>query len=417
MAKAPLATSPLAPQRFPNLMPIAGVDLAVAETNSRYKGRPDLLLVRLAEGTEAAGVFTRSKAPSAPVDWCRAALAAGGGHNARALIVNAGNANAFTGKAGRAAVEAVAAAAADKLGCAPQAVFQASTGVIGNPLDPAIITNELDGLMTRFSATDWTAAAAAIRTTDTFPKGACRIAHINGYPVVLNGIAKGSGMIAPDMATMLAFVFTNAAIPAAVLQAILGPAVERTFNCITVDSDTSTSDTLLAFATGANARHGAVSDAHDPRLDDFKAKFEELLRDLAHQVVRDGEGAQKFISITVRGAEDDRAARKIGLSIANSPLVKTAIAGEDANWGRIVMAVGKSGEAADRDKIAIDIGGQPVTRDGMVLPTYDETKATAHLRGREIDIVVDLGIGNGRATVWTCDLTHGYISINADYRS
>ena len=417
MAKGSLPVSPLAPARFPNLMPVAGVRLAVAETNSRYKGRPDLLLMTFAPGTAAAGVFTRSKAPSAPVDWCKAALARTGGRDVRALVVNAGNANAFTGKAGRATVETVAAALAAKLGCGPETILQASTGVIGNPLDPGIITSEIDGLLAAQGATLWEQAAEAIRTTDTFPKGACRIATIDGYPVVIDGIAKGSGMIAPDMATMLAFVATNAAIPAPVLQTILAAAADRTFNCITVDSDTSTSDTLLAFATGQNVRHDVISDANDPRLADFKVKFEDLLKDLAHQVVRDGEGAQKFIEITVTGAENDGAARKIGLAIANSPLVKTAIAGEDANWGRIVMAVGKSGEAADRDKIAIDIGGQPVTRDGMVLPSYDEAQATEHLKGQKIKIAVDLGIGPGQATVWTCDLTHGYISINADYRS
>ncbi len=412
-----LPRAPLAPERFPNLLPVAGVELATAATNSRYKGRDDLLLMVFAEGTAVAGVFTRSKAPSAAVDWCRTALAATGGANPRALVVNAGNANAFTGKAGRTTVETVAAAVAARLGCAPEAVFQASTGVIGNPLDPAIITNELDGLLSRLSATEWAAAANAIRTTDTFPKGACRIAHIDGYPVVINGIAKGSGMIAPDMATMLAFVATNAAIPAAVLQQILAKAVDRSFNCITVDGDTSTSDTLLAFATGQNVRHGAITAADDPRLDDFKEKFDEVLLDLAHQVVKDGEGAEKFVSIRVSGAEDDVAARRIGLAIANSPLVKTAIAGADANWGRIVMAVGKSGERADRDRLAIFIGGQQVTKEGMLSPDYDEARATEHFKGREIDILVDLGIGDGRAQVWTCDLTHGYISINADYRS
>src|SRR5690606_38219199 len=268
------------------------------------KGRDDLLLMVFAEGTTAAGVFTRSKAPSAAVDWCRAALEATGGVNPRTLVVNAGNANAFTGKAGKESVQAVAEALASRLGCAPEAVLQASTGVIGNPLDPGIIIGELDGLMSRLAATNWAAAANAIRTTDTFSKGSCRIAQIDGYPVVINGIAKGSGMIAPDMATMLAFVATNAAIPAAVLQQILVKSCDRSFNCITVDGDTSTSDTLLAFATGQNVRHGAITAADDPRLDDFKEKFDEVLLDLAHQVVKDGEGAEKFVSIRVTGAQD-----------------------------------------------------------------------------------------------------------------
>ncbi|MDA5192360.1 bifunctional glutamate N-acetyltransferase/amino-acid acetyltransferase ArgJ [Govanella unica] len=412
-----LPTSPLAPAQFPNLLPVAGVEFATTATNSRYKGRDDLLLAVFAEGTEVAGVFTRSKAPSAAVDWCRAALGVTAGKGVRALVVNAGNANAFTGRAGKATVEAVAAEVAATLGCAPHDVMQASTGVIGNPLDPAVITAHLPMLAGALGATAWDKAANAIRTTDTFPKGSCRIAEIDGYPVVIDGIAKGSGMIAPDMATMLSFVFTNAAIPAAVLQDILAGTVDRTFNCITVDSDTSTSDTLLAFATGQNARHQAITSFDDPRLDDFKVKFEEVLLELAHLVVKDGEGAEKFVTIRVSGAEDDRAARKVGLAIANSPLIKTAIAGADANWGRVVMAVGKSGEAADRDKIDIDIGGQPVTREGMVLPDYDEARATEHFKTRDVQIDVALGIGTGKATVWTCDLTHGYISINADYRS
>ncbi len=416
MAKE-LTRSPLAPERFPNLLPVAGVEFATVATNSRYKGRDDLLLVRFPDGAAAAGVFTRSKAPSAAVDWCRSALAATGGQDLRALVVNAGNANAFTGKAGKIAVDTVAAAVGDMIGASPDQVLQASTGVIGNPLDPRIITDELPRLHDAMTSTDWGKAANAIRTTDTFAKGSCRIAHIDGHAVVINGIAKGSGMIAPDMATMLAFVFTNAAIPAPILQSILAETVDRTFNCITVDSDTSTSDTLLAFATGSNIKHDVIRAVDDPRLADFKVKFEELLLELAHLVVKDGEGAEKFVTIRVSGAESDLAARKIGLAIGNSPLIKTAIAGADANWGRIVMAVGKSGEAADRDKIAITLGDQAVTRDGMVIDGYDEARATEHFKTRDIHIGVDLGIGSGQATVWTCDLTHGYISINADYRS
>ncbi len=412
-----IAKSPLAPARFPTMMPVAGVELATVATGSRYKGRDDLLLATFSEGTRVAGVFTRSRAPSAPVEWCKAQLAQGSNPTARALVVNAGNANAFTGRAGRETAEAVAGAVARTLGCAPGDVYQASTGVIGVPLPSAVITDHLDALAGNLDGEAWDRAASAICTTDTFPKGACDIARIDGHPVAIAGIAKGSGMIAPDMATLLAFMFTNATLPAAVLHEILADATDRSFNSITVDSDTSTSDTLLAFATGEDARHDAVTSADDDRLSEFREKFLKVALELAHQVVRDGEGATKFITLRVTGAEDDGAARKIGLAIANSPLVKTAIAGEDANWGRIVMAVGKSGEAADRDKLAISIGGQPVTRDGMVRPDYDEAKATTHLKGQDIQISVDVGVGQGTATVWTCDLTHGYISINADYRS
>ncbi|MEX1146950.1 MAG: bifunctional glutamate N-acetyltransferase/amino-acid acetyltransferase ArgJ [Sphingomonadales bacterium] len=412
---AVIKKSPLAPSGFPNMLPVAGVELATVATGSRYKGRDDLLLAVMAEGTAVAGVFTRSKAPSAPVDWCKAQLKRDG--RTRALVVNAGNANAFTGRAGTETTRTVADAVGARLGCAPEAVMQASTGVIGVPLPPAVITGHLDTLVSGLRSKAWHRAADAIRTTDTFAKGACEVATVDGEPVVISGVAKGSGMIAPDMATLLAFVFTNAAIPGGVLQTLLAAATDRSFNAITVDSDTSTSDTLLAFATGQNARHQPIADAGDERLGDFRAKFLKVLLDLAHQVVRDGEGATKFITIDVTGAEDDRAARRIGLSVANSPLVKTAIAGEDANWGRIVMAVGKSGEAADRDRLVIAIGGQCVTENGMVSPTYVEADAAAHLKGQNIHISVDVGVGEGRATVWTCDLTHDYIAINADYRS
>ena len=390
-----------------------GGRLAVAETGMKYRARPDLLLALFDAGTSVAGVLTRSKTASAPVDWCRKHLAHG---EARALVVNAGNANAFTGRAGDKAVRDIVSHVAKRAGCRQRDVYVASTGVIGEPLPAAPITSEIDALCDRASANDWAGAARAIMTTDTFPKLATQQTKLGGVTVRINGIAKGAGMIAPDMATMLGFVFTDAHLPPAVLQALLERSMARSFNAITVDGDTSTSDTVLAFATGA-AGGAAVSDPDDPKLRPFAKALDDVCRDLAHQVVRDGEGAQKFISIAVSGAEDDEAARRIGLAIANSPLVKTAIAGEDANWGRIVMAVGKSGEAANRDRLAISIGGIKVASRGAVTPGYDEQKVIPHMRGKEIDIRVDVGVGRGKSTVWTCDLTHGYISINADYRS
>jgi len=400
--------SPLAPDTFPDLQAISGVELAAGACGVKYEGRTDLLVARLAPGTTVAGVFTKSLTASAPVLWCRKALEGG---QAEALIVNSGNANAFTGKAGEASVENVVSAAADLFGCNPLCVFTASTGVIGEVLPDDKLTNALPVLKENLSAEAWEQAASAIMTTDTFPKGAVRKADIGGVTVTLNGIAKGSGMIAPDMATMLAYVFTDASIPSDVLQGLLAEGADKSFNSITVDSDTSTSDSLMLFATGA-------ANNPDAPLDDFRNKLDALLVDLAQQVVRDGEGASKFITINVTGAENDSAARRIALSIANSPLVKTAIAGEDANWGRIVMAVGKAGERADRDRLRIVIGGVEVTRSGMVVPDYDETPVARHMQGQDIDISVDVGIGeNGSATVWTCDLTHGYIEINADYRS
>ena len=406
--------SPLAPKGFPPLPAIAGVRLAVGAAGVRYPGRNDVTLAVLTPGTTVAGVFTRSLTASAPVDWCREALAGG---SARALVVNTGNANAFTGAAGRAAVERTIQAAAGLVGCRPGEVFVASTGVIAETLDAARITGALPALNASLADDAWAAAAAAMATTDTFAKGATRRATIGGVAVTINGIAKGAGMIAPDMATMLAFVFTDAAIPAAVMQAILCPAVAKSFNCITVDGDTSTSDTLLVFATGAGPRHPPIATAADSRLRDFRRKLTEVLVDLAQQVVRDGEGASKFVTVTVTGAGGPQAARRIALAIANSPLVKTAIAGADANWGRIVMAVGKAGEKADRDRLAIRIGGVQVAENGAAVPGYDETPVARHMRGRDIDIAVDVGVGRGRATVWTCDLTHDYIRINADYRS
>ena len=408
-----LARSPLAPARFPDMPPVAGVRIAAAAAGLKKSGERDLLLAALDSGTTIAGVLTRSRCPSAPVDWCRQALPGG---SARALVVNSGNANAFTGSAGDTTVQRTVAAAAELLGCAETEVFPASTGVIGQPVGPGHIADALPPLAEALSSDGWDAAADAIRTTDTFAKGATAATEIDGVPVTINGIAKGSGMIAPDMATMLAFVFTDAALPAAVLRPLLKASADRSFNAITVDGDTSTSDTVLLCATG-RAGHRPVEDHRDARLDAFRDALDALMIDLAQQVVRDGEGATKFIEITVAGAQSSRAARVVGLAIANSPLVKTAIAGEDANWGRIVMAVGKAGEKADRDRLSISMGGVEITRHGQLVAGYDEAPVARHMKGAEIDIAVDLGVGRGRATVWTCDLTHGYISINADYRS
>ncbi|MHA1597775.1 MAG: bifunctional glutamate N-acetyltransferase/amino-acid acetyltransferase ArgJ [Alphaproteobacteria bacterium] len=405
--------SPLAPDRFPDLAPLSGVRLATGACGLKGDGGTDLLLVEMAPETTVAGVLTTSKTASAPVDWCRKALKSGG---AQALIVNSGNANAFTGKAGDGSVERTVAAVADLVSCRPSKVFVASTGVIGEPLADVKLTDALPGLGDTLDAGNWQQAASAIMTTDTYAKGATRTADIGGITVSLNGIAKGSGMIAPDMATMLAFVFTDAALPSDTLQQLLTEGTAKSFNSITVDSDTSTSDTLLLFATGATGTPSSYG-ADDPRLDDFRAALDDLLLDLAHQVVRDGEGATKFITVRLSGAEDDGAAKTIALAIANSPLVKTAIAGEDANWGRIVMAVGKAGEKADRDRMSISVGGITIAEDGMARAGYDETPVAEHMQGQDINIDVDVGVGSGRATVWTCDLTHGYISINADYRS
>jgi glutamate N-acetyltransferase/amino-acid N-acetyltransferase len=407
--------SPLAAEQFPVLPAIDGVAFAVGETGIRYKNRPDVLLALVAPGTTVAGVLTSSKSRSAPVDWCAEKLKGGA---ARALIVNSGNANAFTGSAGVKTVTTVAKAVAAKAKCKPHEIFQASTGVIGEPLDPAPIVKALPQLFGALRKDAWADAARAIMTTDTFPKAASRQARLGGVTVTLNGIAKGSGMIAPDMATMLSFIFTDAAMPARLLQKLLARSSARTFNCITVDGDTSTSDTLLMFATGTAgpALKGLKSDA-DPRLKDFARALDELCKDLALQVVRDGEGAEKLIEIAITGAEDDKAARKIGLAIANSPLVKTAIAGEDANWGRIVMAIGKSGEKAIRDKLKIWIGGVQLARNGMRASDYREEDIMPHMKSRSIAIKADVGVGRGRATVWTCDLTHRYIDINGSYRS
>jgi len=404
--------SPLAPASPAELPALAGVKLAAAEAGLRYRGRPDLMLALVEPGSTIAGVFTRSRTRSAPVDWCRANLAHG---TARAIVVNAGNANAFTGKAGVRAVKAVAAAAAQAVGCAVREVYVASTGVIGEALDPAPIAAALPGLVAGARADGWPEAARAILTTDTFPKTATATARLCGRTVTLCGFAKGSGMIAPDMATMLAFVFTDAALPQAILQALIARAADASFNSITVDGDTSTSDTLLCVATGAAGnRIDQVADRH---LVGFARALDAVTLDLAKLVARDGEGAEKLIAITVTGAKDDIAARRIAMAIANSPLVKTAIAGEDANWGRIVMAVGKSGEAAERDRLAIRIGGISVARRGAADPGYREEALKPHMEGRDIDISVHVGVGRGRAKVWTCDLTHRYIDINGSYRS
>ena len=405
------SASPLA-LPFPAIPEIAGVTRRVARARYKNWDRCDLTFVTLDEGTSVAGVLTTSKCPSSEVDWCREHLSQG---LARALVVSAGNANAFTGRRGREAVLAVTAKAAAHLGCPVEQVFVSATGVIGVPLP---IDKAEAGLDAAFGADPcgWEDAAATIMTTDTFAKGAVATAIVGGKTVTLAGIIKGSGMIAPDMATMLGYIFTDAAVAPAFLQAALGAANRESFSCITVDSDTSTSDTVLAFATG-KAGNAPLASFDDAGADAFKSALTDLCRQLALLVVRDGEGAQKLIEIGVEGAVSDESARRIAMSIANSLLVKTAIAGEDANWGRVVMAVGKAGEPADRDRLAIRFGDTQVARDGLPVEGYDETPVAAHLKGREISIGVDLGLGSGRATVWTCDLTHGYISINADYRS
>ena len=406
--------SPLAPEAFPTLEAITGVSLATAQTGIRYKGRPDVLLAVFSPGTTVAGCLTTSKSSSAPVDWCKAGLKQG---KARALVVNAGNANAFTGKKGVATVKAVAKAAALRFKAKSSEIFQASTGVIGEPLNPAFIVNALPELAASASPSHWDAAAMAIMTTDTFAKASIAKARLGSETVTIQGIAKGSGMIAPDMATMLVFIFTDAAIAAKPLQALLSASVAKTFNCITVDGDTSTSDTVLLFATGAKSAPKGLKTAADPRLKAFAKALDSVCHDLALQVARDGEGAEKLIEISITGAETAKAAHRIAMSIANSPLVKTAIAGEDANWGRIVMAIGKAGEKAVRDKLRIRIGGIQVANKGMRDDSYKEADIMPHMKGRHIVIEADVGVGKAKATVWTCDLTHRYIDINGSYRS
>ncbi|WP_024339273.1 bifunctional glutamate N-acetyltransferase/amino-acid acetyltransferase ArgJ [Bradyrhizobium japonicum] len=410
------SVSPLAPKTVPDMPVIAGVRLATAEAGIRYKNRTDVLLAVMDKGTAVAGVFTKSKCPSAPVEWCRAKLKGG---KARALVVNSGNANAFTGKTGRASTALTAKIAAKAVGCSESEIFLASTGVIGEPLD----ATKFDGVLGRLAETaepgDYLAAAKAIMTTDTFPKVATATVKLGKAKVTINGMAKGAGMIAPDMATMLSFIFTDAPIAPAALQALLKAGVEDTFNAVTIDGDTSTSDTLLAFATGSAAEHGAprISRASDPRLKAFVKAFNQILANLAEQVARDGEGARKLVEITVEGAKTKASARKIAMSIANSPLVKTAIAGEDANWGRVVMAVGKAGEPADRDKLSISFNGIRVAKNGARDPSYDEAQVSEAMKAPEIAIKVSLGLGKGRDRVMTCDLTKEYVAINGDYRS
>ena len=405
------AVSPLA-SPFPALPPIAGVTPHVVRAGYKDWGRCDLTYVELAEGTAVAGVFTRNVCCSSEVELGRDGVKQG---RARAMVVNAGNSNAFTGYRGREAVEQIMDQVAGHLGCAREEVFVSSTGVIGVPLPKDKARAGVQAALTAAPCT-WEEAARTIGTTDTFPKGALAAAVVDDRKVTLAAIIKGSGMIAPDMATMLGYIFTDCAIAPAYLQDLLSAANRRTFSCITVDSDTSTSDTVLAFATG-KAGNAPITGPDTPGADAFAAALDDACRQLAHLVVKDGEGAQKFIQIAVSGAVTDESARKVGMAIANSPLVKTAIAGEDANWGRVVMAVGKAGEPADRDRLSIGFGGTWAAREGQPLADYDEAPVAAHLKGREVTIEVDLGLGEGRATVWTCDLTHGYISINADYRS
>jgi len=403
------AVSPLAPAAFPDLPVIGGVRFSAIAAGVRYKGRTDVMLAELAPGTVVAGAFTRSATRSAPVLDCQAKKG-GASQGGAAILVNSGNSNAFTGRGGMEAVAQIAQAVAGALGIGADRVFTSSTGVIGEPLPWDRITARVADLRDTLDAAAIGAAARAIMTTDTFPKGATATVRVDGRPVRIAGIAKGSGMIAPDMATMLVYIFTDARIGHADLQALVSTINDRTFNCITVDSDTSTSDTLLVAATGA----GGVDVTGSA---DFAAGLEQVMLDLAHQVVRDGEGATKFVEVQVTGAASDADARKVGLAIANSPLVKTAIAGQDANWGRIVMAVGKSGAQADRDRLGIRFGDIWVARDGWRAPDYSEAAVSAYMKRQELVIGVAMGIGSGQSTVWTCDLTHGYIDINADYRS
>jgi glutamate N-acetyltransferase/amino-acid N-acetyltransferase len=413
---APAPISPLAPTTTPDVPPIDGVTLSTAAAGIKYSGRTDVLFVTFAKGTQVGGVFTRSKCPSAPVEWCRDRLKR---KSARALVVNSGNANAFTGKSGRAATKLTAQIAARAIGCSTDEIFLASTGVIGEPLDARKFDAVMDDLVARAAPGQTLEAAKAIMTTDTFPKVATATTNIGKAKVRIAGIAKGAGMIAPDMATMLSFIFTDAPISSAALQALLKAGVEDTFNAITIDGDTSTSDTLLMFATGAAKTRGApkIARANDPRLRGFRKALDMVLADLAEQVARDGEGARKLIEIEVEGAVSKQSARRIAMSIGNSPLVKTAAAGEDANWGRVVMAVGKAGEPADRDKLSIWFNGIRVAHKGARDPGYDEAKVSAAMKNPKIGIKVALGIGRGKDRVLTCDLTKDYVAINGDYRS
>ncbi|MGI9426720.1 MAG: bifunctional glutamate N-acetyltransferase/amino-acid acetyltransferase ArgJ [Hyphomicrobiaceae bacterium] len=405
--------SPFAPASLPTMPNITGVRFAAIEAGLKYKGRKDLMLAVLDDGTVAGGVLTTSKTCSAAVLWCRERLTRG---SARALVVNAGNANAFTGKRGDEAVRMTAEAAANAVACGVEDVYLASTGVIGEPMDAGGFAHRITGMAEDAATDQWEDAARAIMTTDTFPKLSSTSVTIDGAPVTIAGFAKGSGMIAPDLATMLSFVFTDANIDQAVLQELTAAVAERTFNCTTVDGDTSTSDTVLVFATRQSSTP-AITSTSSAAAAEFEKALEVVMLDLAQQVVKDGEGLTKFVTITVTGAENNAAAKRIALSMGNSPLLKTAIAGEDANWGRVVMAVGKAGEAADRDRLRIQFGPYELAREGERAPGYVEETVSAYMKNAEIEIAVDVGVGNGQATVWTCDLTHGYISINADYRS
>ena len=408
--------SPLAPKTMPDMPAIDGARLSTAAAGIRYKGRTDVLLLLFDEPAAVAGVLTRSKCASAPVDWCRANLKSG---TARALVVNSGNANAFTGKDGREACRFTARLAARAVGCRPAEVLLASTGVIGEPLDAAAFDGVMEGMVANAKPGGWLDAAKAIMTTDTFPKVATAKTSIGKTTVTICGIAKGAGMIAPDMATMLSFVFTDAPIAAPVLQSLLARGVTDSFNAVTIDGDTSTSDTLLCFATGAAAARGAprITRGSDARLAGFRAALEGVLKDLAEQVARDGEGARKLVEVVVEGATSKSSARRVAMSIANSPLVKTAIAGEDANWGRVVMAVGKAGEPADRDRLSIWFNGIRVAHRGLRDPAYDEATVSAAMKKPVIALKVALGMGRGRDRVLTCDLTKDYVAINGDYRS
>jgi glutamate N-acetyltransferase/amino-acid N-acetyltransferase len=411
MAKHPV--SPLAPAGLPALPAIAGLRFAAGCTGMRYKGRDDLMVAALEAGSTIAAVTTRNTMCSAPVEWCRAQARHG---RARAIVVNAGNANVFTGRDGFRAVERTARRTAALLGCTAEEVFVSSTGVIGMKLPVEKIEATLPALAASLDTGGAERALRAIMTTDTFPKAAVRKARIGRTEVTIMGFCKGSGMIAPDMATMLGYVFTDARLPASVLRALLRDGTDESFNCMSVDGDTSTSDTVLLAATG-KARHAAVRSAADPALRDFRARLKDLLVELAQLVAKDGEGAQKFVTIKVSGAASDASARKVALAIANSPLVKTAIAAGDANWGRVVMAIGKSGQPADRDRTSVRIGGVTIARRGDLVPGYDEAPVARHMAGRDILVEAEIGVGKGRATVWTCDLTHGYVDINGSYRS
>tara|TARA_B100000029_G_scaffold479151_1_gene525913 strand:- start:21319 stop:22566 length:1248 start_codon:yes stop_codon:yes gene_type:complete len=406
--------SPLAPKKFPNINPVPGLRLCGQAVGLKSSGDKDLMIAELVKGTKIAGVMTNSRCPSAPVDWCRTILPKG---TARAIIVNSGNANAFTGASGNQVVTSTVSRASKLFNCSPNEIYIASTGVIGEPLLEDEIAEKLSKVVTRLSPTSWKSASEAIMTTDTFAKAASTKTNIGNSEVIISGFAKGSGMIAPDMSTMLGFIFTNARLPAQVLQKLLRRAAESSFNSITVDGDTSTSDTLFLCATGKNTRQKRIHKSNDPDLKEFYNSLESVCINLAKQIVSDGEGAQKFITLNVFGAESKRAARAIGLSVANSPLVKTAVAGEDPNWGRIIMAVGKAGEKADRDRLSISIGGIPITDKGQRASDYNEAVVASYMKNRDIEISLNVGVGRSKATVWTCDLTHKYISINADYRS